>query len=302
MRWFAVITLFLMVAGSIGAQPVLPKTQKAQEAAEKGQLLEAKSLVLDALKDKTEGNHPYTWYLKGYIHKRIYQELENESRSSEERELAIDAVRKSMNLDATGEYVRANTKAMTYLALSFYNDAAELSAASGCESQEPALRAYQRYMTLWRLIDPAADFTEKDIEIYKVLGSRASAIYNTDREANRTCYSKANDAYRVVLELDPNDYEANYNLAINHYNTGAGRISKINYQTDIFELILIQDECIQLFKQALPFMKMAHTQRPERYETLKGLMAIYLALGEDEKAEFFKQEIDRLIREGKIKR
>jgi hypothetical protein len=101
--------------------------------------------------------------------------------------------------------------------------------------------------------------------------------------------------------MDPKDYQANYNIAINYYNQGAYKIRQVNYNTEIYELIMIQDESVKLFKQSLPYMLEAHSQRPNRKETLKGLMAIYRSLSDEQKSNQYKNRLEELIKSGEIR-
>lgn len=295
------IAFLVMLASQALAQPVLPKTQAAQDMAQAGDLKAASLKITEALRDPAEANHAYPWYVKGYIHKRIYQEIEAESPLSENREIGLDALKTGLRLDTKREYAMMFEKAILFFALTYYNDAVKMIETGDINVVDKALRSYARHKELQRSIDPNADFAERDLELYKVVAGNLTILYHTDRDKNGSYYRSATDYYNIILEIAPDDYQANYNMAINHYNTGTHRLSKVNYQTEIFELIVLQDECITLFRAALPFMLKAFSIKPERMETLKGLMAIHLALGEDAKAEFFKNEIERLVKEGKLK-
>jgi len=301
MKTWVYIAFVLLFASHALAQPVLPKTQAAQDMAQAGDLKAASLKITEALRDPAEANHAYPWYVKGYIHKRIYQEIEAESPLSENREIGLDALKTGLRLDTKREYVLMFDKAINYFALTYYNDAVKIIETGDMNLVDKALRSYARHKELQRSIDLDADFKDRDLELYKVVAGNFTALYHTDRDKNGAFYRSATDYYNIILELSPDDYQANYNMAINHYNTGTHKLSKVNYQTEIFELIVLQDECITLFKASLPYMLKAYGINPERMETLKGLMAIHLALGEDAKAEFFKNEIERLVKEGKLK-
>jgi len=301
MRQAIYIAILVLIAAAATAQPVLPKTQEAQNMAQSGDLKGASLKITEALRDAVEAKHPYAWYIKGYIHKRIYEEIEGESPTSENREMSVDALKTGLRLDTKKEYVTMIDKALVYFALTYYNDAIQLISNEDVALVERALASYARHKDLLRLTQPEFDFSSHDYEIYQRIAFLFTQLYHSDRDKYSEYYRSATDHYSIILELKPNDYMANYNTAINHYNTGTHRLSKVNYQTEIFELIVLQDECIRLFKLAMPFMLNAHAQNPERLETLKGLMAIHLALGEDDKSAYFKSEIERLVKEGKIK-
>lgn len=291
----------LLLSIGISAQPKLPKTQQAIAYTESGQLIQARDQILIALKDQQEQNHPYTWFVKGYIYKEIYKLIDKQSRYSDNREIAVDAILRSMELDLDHSYLDNNLKGITYLAQSYFNDAVSLTRSLNYENQDEPERYYARYKQLYKLVDAGYDFSPHEIDLYSNLASGFRKLYEADREQNKPYIDRAISCYEKVLSVEPDNYTANYNLAICYYNQGAWRISKINYQTEIFELVMIQDECIKLFKLSVPYMLEAHRQNPERLETLQGLRAIYWALNEDEKSESYYQEMQRLIKEGKIK-
>jgi tetratricopeptide (TPR) repeat protein len=104
--------------------------------------------------------------------------------------------------------------------------------------------------------------------------------------------------YKKALELNPEEYSANHNLAINLYNRGVFKIRKINHNTEIFELISIQEECVIYFKRSLPWMLKANELNENREETVKGILAIYRSLSNEEQAMFYEDQLELILKNG----
>lgn len=162
-------------------------------------------------------------------------------------------------------------------------------------------RYYTRYKALNAKLEPNKDYNAQDAEFYKNMARGCRQIFDRAPESNLVYFEKSNDYYRQALELIPDDFQANYNIAVNYYNHGVHKIRKIDHTTEIFELIRIQDECIALFKQALPYMRNAHRLQPEHRKTLGGLMAIYRSLSDNLQAQSYQEQLETLIRKGSAK-
>jgi tetratricopeptide (TPR) repeat protein len=118
----------------------------------------------------------------------------------------------------------------------------------------------------------------------------------SDKEkAKRTEYmDKARQNYTKVLELDPNNYRANYNLGIFYYNSAVAIINDMPVDEDLDKMMKVQDECVEIFKKAEPYMLKAESLDPRKIETLEGLSGIYFALNEPEKSNAYKEKIAQL--------
>lgn len=104
----------------------------------------------------------------------------------------------------------------------------------------------------------------------------------------------AKSSYNKVLELDPNNIGANYNMGILYYNQAVNLINQSDYDLDIVALSDIQDNSIKLFKESLPFMEKAYSLDPRRKETLLGLSGIYFSLNEFDKSNMFKLKLEEI--------
>jgi hypothetical protein len=283
------------------AQEKNPLVQEAIENCNSGNLVGAKQKILLALQDKKAAIDPETWYVKGYIYKEIFKNVDKESRLSDNREIAVDAVLRSMELDTDRVWQDYNQKAIKYLAISFYNHSIEVSSTLNKENHEEALALFSRFEQLYPLYNNSADIQNLQLDFYGSMGTGFRKIYEQDRDRNSLYLQQAISYYDKMIAIKPEHYGANYNAGICHYNQAAYRASKINFETEIFELIAIQDECLKSFKKALPYVLAAEKLDPERINTLKALMAIYRSMNDQEKSDFYFNKMQDLIKKGEIK-
>ncbi len=277
-------------------------TSKAIQRVQAGDLMAARSAIIEAIQSPKERNAPYTWYVKGYVFKEIYKEIDKGNPQSENREIAVEAILKSIELGqatAGNAELETNTeKALRYLAVSYYNDAVLMARSLTPETIDAPVQRYERYKQLLMALEPQHDFTDQDVEFYKNMARGAKQIYDANPAVNGLYFERSNQFYRQAIALAADDFQANYNLAVNYYNHGVHKIRKIDHNTEIFELIRIQDECVALFKQALPYMRKANELKPDHRSTLSGLMAIHRSLSEDDAAALFQTRLEAIIKKG----
>jgi uncharacterized protein len=76
---------------------------------------------------------------------------------------------------------------------------------------------------------------------------------------------------------------------------------KIDHETDLFDMMTIQETAAKLIREkALPLMDKAYALAPEKGEVVHGKIILHRALDHEKDVEYFKQEISRLVKEGKI--
>lgn len=281
------------------AQPDLPQTNRAISFCEANDLMAARNTILEAVQSEKEGNHPYTWYVKGFVFKEIFKQIEKANPYSENREVAVDAILRSLEMDKTDTYVINNHNALRYLAVTFYNDAVLLTRTLDKEKIDEPVLFYERYKGLNSIVEPTKDYTSKDLEFYKNMARACRLIYEKQPEIEPVYFESMERYYFKAMEVDPNDFQSRYNLAVNYYNKGVHEIRKIDHNTEIVELMRIQDECIALFKKALPYMQSANNINPDHLGALKGLMAIHRSLSDDITSAEYREKLESLINDGK---
>jgi tetratricopeptide (TPR) repeat protein len=95
-----------------------------------------------------------------------------------------------------------------------------------------------------------------------------------------------------VLELDPKNVSATFNLGIIYYNQGVNLINSMDIDTPLDKLEVIQDNSTKLFKQSLPFMSKVYQLDPKNQKALESLRQIYQALNDTEKSLEFNKKLE----------
>jgi len=117
-------------------------------------------------------------------------------------------------------------------------------------------------------------------------------IYDTDSLLQDK--DKAIESYLKTVELDPNHFDAYYNLGAIYYNKAAAKIEDANNvdPDDFKKYKSVKAEADVFFKQALPYLEKAHTINPKDMATMQSLKLIYYRTGELEKSEAMKKEME----------
>jgi hypothetical protein len=290
-QWYILVVLVLSSVAAF-AQPRL--TLIAMAHCNKGQLDSAQLYIDEAITLEEGANDAQSWTYRGYIYKAIYKANERSDPNSPARMTSIDSYKKSIALLNEGLSQEQSLQGITYLSKTYYNDAVR---ALNAKKPEQAIKNYAEFKEIKAYIEPAHNFKEEDIRFYNIIASSVyTVIYDADREEKAAFFDKAIEAYKTVLQLDSNDYNANYNTGVLYYNKGVNNIKGLDPEAPIPIIVGTQDECVVLFKKALPYMLKAYNLNPKRREVLIGLSGIYFSLNEIDKSNHYNkllEEVDK---------
>jgi hypothetical protein len=147
---------------------------------------------------------------------------------------------------------------------------------------------------LENLLSKEVQKDQGNLEYKLLLGATYERLILSDTIRKKDHNQKARKIYSELLKDQPDNFKVNYNLALLYYNEAVDRINKLDYDTDMIALDDIQQECKDLFKQALPYMEKAYSLSPKNKETLKGLQGIYFSLHDIESSNKIKAELEAL--------
>jgi lipoprotein NlpI len=105
-------------------------------------------------------------------------------------------------------------------------------------------------------------------------------------------FEKAKETYEKCLEIDPNFYNAMFNLGVLYYNKAVKRYEEIVNIADNQEYEKAKVEADEVFKSAIPYMEKAHEIDPNSKEPLETLKTLYLRLQMNDKYE----EVNNLLK------
>jgi len=206
----------------------------------------------------------------------------------------LESYEKFFNFNLKNDLYEQAVAGYNYLCSTLYNDAAT---ALNNKKNDAAIEIFENYKKYVKAIDPNYDFKPKEIEFNMVLGQNYNEQFDADPEKFKALFNKIKDIYLYVLDLDSNHWGANYNLGILYYNKAVDKIDNLDYETDLITLDLIEDECAELFRQALPYMQKAYKLNSKRRDVLSGLAGIYFSLNELDKSQEIKKELELLDKE-----
>ena len=261
---------------------------------QKTELDSAKKYIDIATTDNELNKQAKTWYYTGFLYKDLYKAKQKNDKDSPYRLQAIDALKKMQKLDTVGEFSESSSKILKYLASTLYNDAARLLDP---ENYKKAITNYELYKETMKASNPNSDFTSQDVKFKMALASMLNKPADTEQGLDSAQSDYIKNLYIEILEIDPNNPGANYNLATLYYNEAADIINNMDYDMDIIKLNEIQDYCIDIFLKGLPYMKKSYELNYKRKETLIGLSNIYYGLNDIEKSEQYKKELEELEKE-----
>lgn len=227
---------------------------------------------------------PENWYLEGFIYKELYKKYENENFNSPYRAKSLNSFKKSLKLDTVIARTKTTKELIRYLAGRFYNDAVlTLDSLNYLTS----ILCYEQYRDAALILDSILDIKKKDIEFNLALGTIYVEMYNSDKIKNLQFFNLTRDTYMKILNWDPNNYTANYDLGLLYWNKGVHLMNNIDYELNLDSVMQVQNYSVSIFKESLPFAQKAYEMEPKREETLIVLSGIFYSLNDFPKSKAF---------------
>lgn len=258
---------------------------------QKNELDSAKKYIDGADLDQELITQPKTWYYKALIYKDLYKLNEKDNKNSPLRLTAVESLKKLNEVDTAKEFAESAQKMMTYLASTYYNDAAR---SLNPQSYKNAEDYYARYRELMLFSTTNVILLQQDVKFKLALASMLNQDLERQPKKDSLKVLEVLNLYNSVLSIDTTNGTAYYSIGIQYYNEAADLINNMDYDMDLEKLDAMQDVCINLFLQSLPYMKKSYELEWNLKETLIGLVNIYHGLNDSEKEEFYKNKLKAL--------
>ncbi len=119
--------------------------------------------------------------------------------------------------------------------------------------------------------------------IYDKLSTPEDVAKKPSKEEYRALRTKAEDAYRKALAIDPNYFNAVYNLGALFFNEAGETFKTLGDIKDDAAYEKEKKRAEELLQKALPYLEQAHQLEPKDKNTLISLKELYYRNGADEK-------------------
>ncbi|MGM0550180.1 MAG: tetratricopeptide repeat protein [Bacteroidota bacterium] len=134
-----------------------------------------------------------------------------------------------------------------------------------------------RYLEVARKQEPEnAAYYSAEASIYDKMGKKEKAI----------------EYYKKAIEINPELFEAQYNLGVIFYNDAVEASNEANEIKDNEAYQKARAEVNKMFKEALPYIEKAHELQPEERSIMTTLKTLYYRLKMEEKY----QEMDKKLK------
>ena len=285
--------LFMIVCHSQYAQTDM--LFDAQKLCNEKKFDQAIPLIEKVIINPETKNDPAAWHIRAYAYIQSYKQAGSFNITKINLlDTAMVSALKSIQLDSAKGYLENNNAFIKNGAVSYYKiSTILLQDSSNNVKSEKFYSTYKKYTTL---VNPSFDFKQKDIEYYNATGGFFAELYMKNN-FNQKYGDIAKFALLKVLDLDNKNISANINLGVLYYNQGATLMQMMDYDVDLAQLDVIQENAKKLFKQSLPFMIKVYELDPKAERALESLQGIYSALLDDAKANEFKQKKEALNKE-----
>lgn len=105
---------------------------------------------------------------------------------------------------------------------------------------------------------------------------------------------KAESDYQSAIEIDPNYFDANYNLGALYFNNGVDLLNSISNEATDEQYAEIKQKADKEFNKSLPYLLKAHKIDNNDLNTCNSLLQVYARQNNEEKYNEMKEEINRI--------
>ena len=226
----------------------------------------------------------YYWHISGYVNLDVFKNVDSRSPISKARDVSVNSLIKSKELDKKDKYEEHNNQALRYLASTFYNDALLVLQNMDTLNHEEVKIFYKKYKDITKLISPEYDFVQKDVDINYGLGMLYKYKYENNESSYINFLDSSINCLNKALELNPNHFSSIYNLGVIYHNLGVDMILKaLDAEDGLEKAIIMQEKQIEYFTKALPYFKKAYTIEQNNEDIVQGIAAVYYSLNDMEK-------------------
>jgi len=256
----------------------------------------ARPVIDSAFVHPETGKMPETHTIRAYIYFELYKVSEKNMVKSPLRDTILFSLYRSEALKPDSSYHSNNIKLLNNIAVGYYNLCNSIFNEQKNDNLSEEM--YQRYKEIMRKINPSFDEKSKDIEYYNMLGSHFTSRYidqvHLQNKENKDDFEKSKIYLMKVIELDPDNEQANLNFGLLHYTAAVFLIKSLDAATDLSQLDSIQENAGKLAKKAEVFVLKTYQKNSSNKLAVEALYYIYRALYDKEKYMEFAQKCNQM--------
>ncbi len=222
------------------------------------------------------------WFIRGLI----YRELESTTVNNN-RLVALVSFSKAKTLTTDPALLKQISIVTQNTVMKTYNESIDLLKNGELNKSEARYLKYKEQYLQYN--DPTYNFDQLDITYFNSLGSAWQANNElAGFEEQEKQLNIAVEKFQKTLSIDPENYDANYNIGVAYYNLGTDIILHVDPLADLKRIEELQNTALRLYKNGLPFLMKAFELDPENPQVIEGLRNIHHAMQDEEKEEYFK--------------
>ena len=245
---------------------------KAQELCTQKKFEQAIKIIDKVIHHTETKEDPSAWHIRSFAYLQLYTQSGKYNTSKIALlDTSVSSAAQSTRLDKTGEYKDQNIQFIENSAKKMFNLCIVLLKDSLNSSKSEFF--YNKYKKITILIKPNFNFKEKDLEYYNGAGSLFVDLYLKSK-SKKEYQDVAKLSLLKAIEIDPKNISANINLGVLFYNEGVELMNKLEYDIDLSQLDIVQENAKKLFKQSLPFMNKVYELEPKDSRAIDGLEGI----------------------------
>lgn len=198
-----------------------PAVEQAATLCQNGDLTAA-LLAIDKALATPGAASGYAWFVKAFIHKEVYVQMDDLRDDSPHRVAAVEALKRSASMGLNDALELQIEPLAAYLAQTYLVDA-QRSAADIQAGEEPlALRHFGHYVEVEAILDPG--FRDRDTEVLLLQNLAENAMTASRPEAEPLGGAKefelGVELYIRAAKAGPDAFTSWYNVAVHTYNRG----------------------------------------------------------------------------------
>ncbi|MFD1551462.1 hypothetical protein DNU06_13330 [Putridiphycobacter roseus] len=282
MRLLFYISLFVLgFRPQVGHSQTTNYPLKAYEFYQKKDFVTAK-IWIDSALQFNQIKTDKVWFIRGLIYRELESTTENNTRL-----VALVSLSKAKNLSTDAALLKQINIVTQNTVMKTYNESIDLLKMGELNKSEARYLKYKEQYLMYN--NPTYNFDQLDIMYFNSLGSAWQANNElasfTEQEKQLNI---AVEKFQKTLHIDPENYDANYNIGVAYYNLGTDIIIHLDPLSPLDRIEELQITALRLYKNGLPFLMKAYELDPENPQVIEGLRNIHHAMQDEEKEKFFK--------------